>query len=264
MLLRKASTLQMLALKIRQRIGRRGLSIRPDDIFVVSYPRSGNTWLRFLLANMVGFDTGRAIDFFSVREFVPDVHIRDQRQILDELPSPRLIKSHSPYNADYPRVVYLVRDGRDVYPSYYDYLTRKGQFQGSFTEFLQAEKLPYGLWHEHVEGWLDRARSVDLLLVRYEDLLRNTREQLERVALFVGSDTDPARLDYAIERSSLSQMRQLEETKGRPYGSPEAHFVRHGKSRKWVEVFGEADKEIMQDRANAVLGQLGYIDVPEW
>lgn len=262
--LSKVSILRTLTRKLQHRIDRRNLLIRSDDIFVVSYPRSGNTWLRFLLANMLGFDAGRTIDFFSVREFVPDVHMRDQRQILDALPSPRLIKSHSPYNPDYPRVVYLVRDGRDVYLSYYDYLTGQGQFQGSLVEFLRTEDLPYGLWHRHVEGWLDPKRGVDLLLVRYEDLLQSTYQELERIALFIGLDTDSARLDHAIERSSLPRMRQLEKTKGRPYGDPEFRFVRHGASRKWVDVFSVADKQIIKSRANAVLAHLGYIDAPEW
>ncbi|MGA2347505.1 MAG: hypothetical protein ABSF93_15935, partial [Candidatus Sulfotelmatobacter sp.] len=36
-----------------RQIAGRGVTVFPDDIFLVSYPRSGNTWTRFLLGNLI-------------------------------------------------------------------------------------------------------------------------------------------------------------------------------------------------------------------
>lgn len=246
------------------RIRGRDVQIRPDDVFLVSYPRSGSTWLRFLLGNLLTYGTQTKIDFFSVRWMIPDVHVPEQRATLSALPSPRLIKSHSQLNPEYPRVVYLVRDGRDVYASYYHYLSEQGQFEGSFTEFLRRENLPYGLWHEHVESWLATQRDASLLLVRYEDLLAHPHDELERIAAFIDLDPSPAQVNHAVENSSLTRMRKIERTAGRPYGDPEYRFVRHGTTGRWIDLFGSEDRRIMRSRANRILSQLGYIEVTEW
>jgi hypothetical protein len=54
---------------IRQGLGLhrpgRGLLILPDDIFLVSFPKSGNTWARFVLANLIHPSSPRSRTFTS-------------------------------------------------------------------------------------------------------------------------------------------------------------------------------------------------------
>src|SRR2546426_5032921 len=92
-------------------IAGRTLAVRPDDTFIVSYPRSGNTWTRFLVANLLHPET--AATFAKIERLVPDAEAQSSRY-LRKLPSPRAIKSHSYFNPRYPRVIYIVRDPRDV------------------------------------------------------------------------------------------------------------------------------------------------------
>ena len=49
--------------RLRGLIEGRRVKIRESDVFLVSYPRSGNTWVRFLLANVVESDAEQPIDF---------------------------------------------------------------------------------------------------------------------------------------------------------------------------------------------------------
>src|SRR2546430_17117355 len=63
----------------------------PDDVFLVSYPKSGNTWTRFLIANLVFPD--RHPDFSNINQLIPDPEALAKRD-LDRVARPRYIKSH--------------------------------------------------------------------------------------------------------------------------------------------------------------------------
>src|ERR1019366_2584136 len=89
----------------------RAVQVLPDDIFLVSYPKSGNTWTRFLLGNLLNPDEG--ITFANVERKVPDIYAESKRT-LKKAPRPRLIKSHECFDPRYRRVIYIVRDPRDL------------------------------------------------------------------------------------------------------------------------------------------------------
>src|SRR2546423_7743737 len=99
----------------------RGLSVRTRDVFLVSYPRSGNTWLRFLVANALRPE--EQATFATVGDVVPDIYDVTNRDLL-RLPDPRILKSHEPVDERYRRVAYLVRNPADVALSYYHYLIK--------------------------------------------------------------------------------------------------------------------------------------------
>jgi hypothetical protein len=89
----------------------RDFRVYPDDVFVVSYPRSGNTWTRFLIANLIYQDD--PVTFANVEQRIPDIYTSSKRH-LKKLPRPRMIKTHEYFDPRYKKVVYIVRDPRDV------------------------------------------------------------------------------------------------------------------------------------------------------
>lgn len=238
--------------------------ILPSDVFLVSYPRSGNSWVRFLLANAFHFEAKTPVDFHSVQNIIPDSHIEEQRRHAARLSPPRIIKSHRPFTPAFPRTIYIVRDGRDACVSYFDFLSRQARFEGTFSDFLLTRDLPYGTWHEHVQSWLESKHEDDFLLVRYEDLLEDAGQELERMLRFVGLAVSTEQLSYAVNASSLTQMRKIEEAKGRPFGDHTYHFVRRGTARRWKDQFNEKSKAIFKSCANHLLLELGYVDSEDW
>lgn len=242
----------------------RKAAIRKDDVFLVSYPRSGNTWVRFLLANVIKHDTGQPVDFYSVHSVIPDSEIPEHRKLIDALASPRIIKSHSAYDPRFPRIIYLVRDGRDAMISYYNYQTARGRFDGSFKHFLLSSRIPYGHWEDHVQSWLNAQGQTELLLVRFEDLLQDTQYELERMVQFIGISATPDTLNYAVQTSTFDQMRKLEETRGRPYGRKTQRFVRRGTAGHGKGEFDEECKAIFKARTNNLLCELGYVSSGDW
>ena len=161
----------------------RHTSVSRRDAFLVSYPKSGNTWLKFMLAHLLG---GREADLDNDSTVIADVG--SHRATPRVLPGGgRLIKSHEPYSSPqkrfYRKAIYLIRDGRDVAVSYYYTLIRRGLYEGDFGPFLRlflaGDVDGYGPWHEHVRSWLESPLHEDgsLLVLRYEDMLADPADK---------------------------------------------------------------------------------------
>jgi hypothetical protein len=192
------------------RPGRR-LPVRSDDILLASYPKSGNKWMRFLIANLLHPD--QAVDTENLHQLIVDPDLTVKRDI-DRAPRPRIVKSHGSFDPRYRRVIYLVRDPRDVVLSQYDDL-RESRSEGDelpmerFIErFLTGDLDHYlGPWGENVGSWLAaRSGYPGFLVLRYEDLLASPSRELARVADFAGWPATPERISQAVERSSLDTM----------------------------------------------------------
>jgi Sulfotransferase domain len=242
----------------------RGVS--PHDVFLASYPRSGSTWLRFILAHALGHKP----DYENIRRMIPPVG--RQSQALARLPDGgRLIKTHEP--RDFPhgqrcrRAVYLLRDGRDVAVSYYFFMQRNSDFSGSFPDFLsmflKGRVDGYRPWHLHVRSWLESplAASGDVLAIRYEDMLRTPDESLARVVEFLGVPADPARLHDAIEAHRFERMRQRSSESPTVKATAvrdDIPIVRKGKAGDWRDHFGTDECALFSKYAGAVLERYGY------
>lgn len=241
------------------------VALHPDDVFIVSYPKSGNTWVRFLLANIIRYDSGEPVDFHSVHQVIPDIEVKAHEKILHTMPPPRLIKSHEPYDSRFKRVIYILRDGRDVMVSYYYHLHEQGQFEGSFLDFLRKDDLHPCLWHEHVESWLPHTKQCELLLIRYEGLIKQPEIELEKMCGFAGLPCDRDRLRWAVSNSSFDAMRKIEREKGRAFGKTQGfEFVRKGVVGDWQNHFDSAHKAVFKSYANQMLLRLGYVDSEDW
>lgn len=194
----------------------RNLRVYPDDTFLVSYPRSGNTWTRFLVANFVF--PNENVSFLNIEKLIPDTSSQSNRA-LKRTPRPRIIKTHQYFDHRYPKTIYIVRDPRDVALSYYDFQRKYMQIEDGYPlqryvdDFVCGRLISadWGTWGENVASWIyTRGQQKEFLLLRYEDMIKDTGSELARVARFLGIDPDPSRLQRAVELSSADRMRKLE------------------------------------------------------
>jgi hypothetical protein len=192
----------------------RSLLILPDDIFLVSFPKSGNTWTRFLLANLRFPDEPATWE--NINRLIPDPTGTAKRDF-DRMPRPRIIKSHECFDPRYPRVIYIVRDPRDVVLSQYHYhrKIRKIEDDSSLekfvTRFLAGETCPHGSWGQNIATWLYTSEgNPRFLLLRYEDLVVDTARELAKIVAFLQLSAGTEQIAQAVERSSADRMRQLE------------------------------------------------------
>ena len=245
---------------------------REDDVVIVSYPRSGSTWLRFIFANLIRNTVGdgsTSVDFLFVQRFMPAISAEIQRKGVDyeALPSPRIMRTHSLYIKEIPKVIYLMRDGRDVLVSYYMYFKKSNVFEGSFADFLVSNMRGVE-WDQHVTSWLYNNSSLrNVCVVKYEDLLKTPVLEVERLAAFIGLECGRDQIHKAVHESSFEKMRQVEENTGLGFFSgrnDQIPFVRKGESGTWKKVFGEKDKARVKEMYGNVLLRTGYASDYRW
>src|SRR5260370_2326170 len=140
-------------------IADRNLAVYPDDTFVVSYPRSGNTWTRFLIANLVF--PSESVTFTNIERLIPDTSSQSNRA-LKRTPRPRIIKSHEYFDPRYRRVLYIVRDPRDLVLSYYNFQRKYRQIADDYPladyvdDFINGRLISAdsGSWGGKVASWV--------------------------------------------------------------------------------------------------------------
>lgn len=237
-----------------------------NDVMVASYPRSGNTWLRFLLTRIL---TGKSAGFDNVNSVIAEIGIH--KDALPLLPGTgRLIKTHELYRPTYKRAIYLIRDVRDVLLSQYSRENELGlvwwaNFDGYIKAFLEGTINGFGPWQEHIPQWLDSplAKRGDLLAVKFADMRRNTQETLERVVDFLGFEVQPEVIAEAIADNTVEKMRAREERSQTLHKSTreEGRFVRKGAVMGWREKLTEPQLELIEQYAGETMARMGF---PSW
>jgi hypothetical protein len=243
----------------------RALIILPDDIFLVSFPKSGNTWTRFLLANLRFPD--QPATWANIDLLVPDPRSTAKRD-LDRMPRPRLIKSHECFDPRYPRVIYIVRDPRDVVVSQYHYhrklmrIVDDSPIESFVNRFLAGETCPHGSWGQNVVSWLATSeRDPHFLLLRYEDMVADTAKELSKIVEFLDLSAAPEQIATAVERSSAASMRKMEEaqtnqlTKG---SRKDISFIRSAASGGWRSELPPAMAAKIEGAWGPLMRRLGY------
>jgi hypothetical protein len=247
----------------------RSLAVRPSDTFIVSYPRSGNTWTRFLIANLL--HPSENITFANIERFIPDAEAQSSRY-MKRVPNPRVIKSHQYFDHRYRKVVYIVRDPRDVVISYYNFARKYRSIKDGHpldlyvSDFVRGSlnSTSWGTWGENVGTWIAaRQGNPNFLLLRYEDLIAGTEAGLAALARFLGTDTAPEQLNQAIRLSSADRMRQLEQTQGDAWISTknkrqDVPFIGTALAGKWKSSLSPSAVSEIESAWGPLMVHLGY------
>lgn len=162
-------------------------------VWLASYPRSGNTFLRIVLHRLYGVPT------YSIYDDDDPVAQRIGPELVGYRPKPAdrawmqdsaevfFTKTHKRHKGDLHRALYLVRDGRAAVVSQAHQQREQDVAAGdtapkAFEAYLRAAILrPFlpdqpssGPWGGNVLSWLD-APNVPLTVLRYEDLMIDPR-----------------------------------------------------------------------------------------
>ncbi len=266
--------------------------------WIASYPKSGNTWVRCLIASLLagggtpdlarlGTPTAANRNWL---ERVLSVPVEDLTQ--EELTGmraeahrlwasigsgPRCLKVHDGYRPDlFPPAltagaVYIVRDPRDVAPSWGAHMTvpvdraiadmgRADMVQASNSARYQTDApQALGSWSQHVLSWLDGPRPPPLLL-RYEDMLADPPGQAARLAAHLGLAADRTAVAGAVAACRFDRLQAAEAAEGfveRP--DKMARFFRQGRAGAWRSALTAGQAARIEADHGGVMARLGYL-----
>ncbi|KAL3882635.1 hypothetical protein ACJMK2_028959 [Sinanodonta woodiana] len=237
--------------------------VREDDIWVVSYPRSGTTWTQeivYLIKSGLNFEAANSQiidDRFPFLEFMyPGI------QNVESMSSPRLIKTHLPLgllpkeiHEKKPKIIYVCRNPKDIVVSYY-YFTRMmkpiTRFQGSFDDFFKLfmqDKVPYSPWWKHVLEFWQKKDEENVLFLKYEDLKKDLEGSIRRIAEFLDkplSDLDVKKIAYHCQFENMKKNDSTNFSWGTKLGIldlTESQFMRKGEVGDWRSHFNQDTNE---------------------
>ena len=252
----------------------RNLTIFYDDVFLVSYPRSGNTWSRFLIGNLIYPDD--PVTFANIESRFPEIYFNPDR-VMRRLPRPRILKSHECFQPQYRSVIYIIRDPRDIAVSFYHHNVKAGNLPDDYPmedfipRFIAAEfDSKWGSWSDHVTSWLAlRQNQPRFLLLRYEDMKQDPERELARVAAYLERcsfgkiDVTPAKLKHAVDLSSPERMRALEKKQAREWvltrnTRHDKPFLRTATSGGWKSSLSRTSVAQIEAAWGEIMQGLGY------
>lgn len=253
---------------------------RAIDVFVISYPKCGRTWLRLMIGKALALHLNEP----NANPLQPDELVKNHPQIPlirfthDDYPHLKTPDELSTNKREYRRkkVIFLARDPRDVVVSYYFEVTRRASLNPNYPKI----NLDLSSFLRHPVGSIDtilryyniwaanRYSTQAFLLVRYEDLQAQTERELRRVLDFIGmTELSDDLIHQAIEYARFENMRRLEENgafdsfrlhPGNRY-DPESFKTRRGKVGGFVDYLTPEDIAYLNDKIKTQLSSFfGY------
>lgn len=223
------------------------LSSTENDFLLVSYPKSGNTWVRYFLCNLISLNEwdGKEVSFSLLNDTMPEFaggHLG--QNWLHKKTIPRVIKTHYRYHFIFHKInkILVLRDPRDVMCSRFEYITNNNlyRYNGSFTDFIRDSQFGLEPWFKFTKSWVHESNY----LIYYEDMLMYDIREFKKLLLFLNVNLPEDLVLLATEKSRFKNFRTIENK----YGHSNAnefkngfHFLRKGIMGEWKERFSRED-----------------------
>nr|AAO64982.1 SULT2 sulfotransferase [Danio rerio] len=196
-------------------------TFRPDDILIITFPKSGTTWMQEIVPLVVS--EGDLTPVLTVPNWDRVPWLEEHRAILlslEQRASPRIFATHFHHqmmNPSYfkikPRVLYVMRNPKDVFISSYhfhemaSFLVSPGT-QDEFMEKFLDGTIMFGSWFDHVKSWLNAGEQEHILYLCYEDMISDLKASVEKIATFLGKSLSSEVVEKIADHCVFENMKQ--------------------------------------------------------
>jgi aryl sulfotransferase len=252
-----------------------GFKFREGDIVIGTWAKSGTTWTQQIVSQLI-FDGAEGIAAADVAPWV-DMRILPFDEMMLQLEGQthrRFLKTHLPADAlvlsPKAKYLYIGRDGRDVYWSWYNHLVRMlpalyeafnnppglpcqplvrpdGDIRKAFRGWLAGEGYSADTFWPHVRSWWDMRDAPNVLLVHFSNLKADMAGEIRRIARFLEIEIDEAIWPAILEHCSFDYMKKnadsLSELGKSFFDGGLSNFIYKGTNGRWRDVLSREEKE---------------------
>ncbi|XP_064390364.1 sulfotransferase 1C4-like [Halichondria panicea] len=190
-----------------------------SDVWISTFPKAGTTWTQQIVKLIR--NQGEEDDV-QISKSVPWVENSNYADIdIPSLPKPRTFKSHMPYelmpcgipNTTPCKYIYVTRNPKDVAVSLYFHYQRshalpdkKIDWNLFYCNFLNGN-VEFGNFLDHVLSWWPHRNDANVLFLKFEDMKRDLRAVVARIAHFIGADISDEIVAKVADKSTFKAMK---------------------------------------------------------
>ncbi|XP_036270935.1 amine sulfotransferase-like isoform X2 [Pipistrellus kuhlii] len=230
--------------------------IRDDDVFIITYPKSGTIWTQQILS-LIYFEGHRnRTENLSTLDRVPFLEYNIRKTDYLKRPSPRLFCSHLPYylvpkglKRKKAKIVYVYRNPKDVMTSYFHFsnvvvtLEAENDMEYLMKRFLDGNVLG-SRWFDHIRGWYEHIHDFNILFMMYEEMKKDLRSSVLKISRFLEKELSEADVEAIVKQATFQNMKSdpkanYDEILKHEVGTrtDEGHFLRKGTVGDWKHHF---------------------------
>nr|XP_039253514.1 sulfotransferase family cytosolic 1B member 1-like isoform X4 [Styela clava] len=242
------------------------LKIREDDIFVVTYPKAGTTWMQeivWLICNNADIKAAKSETVTGRSAFLDLFDVDSDSKGLQSLENwplgkQRIMKTHLPYellpegifkeSGKGCKIIYVSRNPKDVCVSYYffHHLNVTMEEPGTWNNFLAkfcSGKVAWGSWFLHtLKFWKESQKDKRIHFTTFERMKNDLRGEVVSVSKFLSVDLTDEQIGSITNHCSFTNMKNntaTNYTHTAKYGwdFDNYKFMRKGEVGDWKNYF---------------------------
>ncbi|XP_036103649.1 amine sulfotransferase-like [Molossus molossus] len=193
--------------------------IRDDDVFIITYPKSGTIWMQQILSLIYFEEHRNGTENVDTIDRIPFLEYNLRKADFINRPSPRLFCSHIPYylapkglKNKKAKIIYVYRNPKDVMTSYFHFsnlmvlLEAANDMEHFMKRFLDG-KVIGNVWFDHIRGWYEHRHDFNILFMMYEEMKKDLRSSVLKISHFTEKELSEEDVEAIVKQSTFQNMK---------------------------------------------------------